>query len=51
MRCFVEVCRRRGMKFNAGKSNMRVLKGEEGLEYEVSLDGVRLKHVSEFKYL
>ena len=30
---------------------MMVLDGEEGLECEVSVDGVRLEHVSEFKYL
>ena len=29
---FVEVCRRRGLKVNAGKSKMMVLGGEEGLE-------------------
>ena len=28
----VEVCRRRGLKFNAGKSKVMVLNGEEGLE-------------------
>ena len=28
-----------------------LLRGEEGLECEVSVDGVRLEHVSEFKYL
>ena len=28
-----------------------VLNGEEGLEYEIYVDGIRLKHVSEFKYL
>ena len=36
---FAEVCRRRGLKVNAGKSNMMVLKGEESLEYEVYVDG------------
>ena len=39
---FVEVCRRGGLKFNAG---------EEGLECEVCVDGIRSEHVSEFKYL
>ena len=29
---FVEVCRRRGLKVNAGKSKVMVLNGEEGLE-------------------
>ena len=33
--CFVEVCRRRGLKVNAGKSKLMVLDGEEGLECEV----------------
>ena len=28
-----------------------VLNGEEGLECEVHVDGIRLEHVSEFKYL
>ena len=28
-----------------------VLNGEEGLECEVHLDGIRLEHVSKFKYL
>ena len=28
----IEVCRRRGLKVNAGKSNVMVLGGEEGLE-------------------
>ena len=30
--CFIEVCRRRGLKVNAGKSNLMVMNGEEGLE-------------------
>ena len=30
---------------------MTVLNGEEGLECEVHIDGIRLKHDSEFKYL
>ena len=29
---FIEVCRRRGVKVNAGKSKVMVLNGEEGLE-------------------
>ena len=49
--CFVEVCRRRGVKVNAGKSKVIVLGGEEGLECEVCVDGIYLEHVSEFKYL
>ena len=48
---FVEVCRRRGLKVNAGKSKVVVLSGEEGLECKVHVDGIRLEHVSEFKYL
>ena len=32
---FVEVCRRRCLKFNAGKSKMMMLGGEEGLECDV----------------
>ena len=45
---FPEVCRR-GLKFNAGKSKVMVLNGEEGLECEVHVDGIRLEHVSKFK--
>ena len=48
---FVEVCSRRGLKISAGKSKVMVLNGEEGLECEVYVDGTRLEHVSEFKYL
>ena len=48
---FVELCRRRGLKVNAGKSKVMVMIGEEGLECEVHVDGVRLERVSEFKYL
>ena len=43
---FVKVCRRRGLKFNARKSKVIVMNGEE-----VHVDGVRLEHISEFKYL
>ena len=48
---FAEVCRRRGLKVNVGKSKVMVVNGEKGLECEVHLDGIRLKDVSEFKYL
>ena len=48
---FAEVCRRGGLKVNAGKSKVMVLNGEEGLEYEVHIDGIHLEHVLEFKYL
>ena len=44
------MCRRRGLKFNAGKSKVMELNGEEGLECEVHVDGIRLEHVSECKY-
>ena len=37
---FVELCRRRGLKDNAGKSKVMVINGEEGLECEVHKDGV-----------
>ena len=40
---FAEVCRRRGLKVNGGKSKVMVLKGEEGLEYGVYVDGIRLE--------
>ena len=49
---FGEVCRRRGLKVNAGKSKVRVLGGEEGLEYEVCVDWICLEPISErIKYL
>ena len=48
---FAEVCKRRGLKVNAGKSKVMVLNGEDGLECEVHVDGIRLERVSEFKYL
>ena len=38
--CFFEVYRR-GLKVNAGKSKVMVLNGEDGLECEVSVDGVQ----------
>ena len=47
---FAEVFRRKGLKINAGKSKVMVLNGEEGLECEVYINGIRLEHVSEFKY-
>ena len=37
--CSVEVCRR-GLKVNAGKNRVIVLNGQEGVEREVSLDGL-----------
>ena len=48
---FSEVCRRRGLKVNAGKSKMMLLNGKEGLECEIHIDGIHLEHVLEFKYL
>ena len=45
------MCRGRGLKFNAGKSKGMVMNGEEGLECEVHVGGVRLEHVPELKYL
>ena len=51
VRRFVEVCRRRGLKANTGKNKVMVLGGEERLECKVCIDGIRLEHVSEFKYL
>ena len=48
---FAEVCKRRGLKANADKSKVMVLNGEEELECEVNVDGIRLEHVSEIKYL
>ena len=47
---FVEVCRRRGLKVNVGKSKVIVLNGEEGLQCEVYVDGISYS-ISEFKYL
>ena len=46
-----EAFRRGGLKVNADKSKVMVLGGEEGLECEVWVDGMRVEHVSEFKYL
>ena len=39
------------MKVSPGESKVMVLGGEEGLECEVCIDGIRLKCVSVFKYL
>ena len=39
---FAEVCRKRRLKVNPGKSKVMVLIGEEGLECEVHVDGIRL---------
>ena len=48
---FIQVYRRRGLKVNSSKRKVMVLGGEEGLECEVWVDGMRLEHASEFKYL
>ena len=37
---FPEVCRRRRLKVNAGKSKVMLLNGKEGLECEVHVDGI-----------
>ena len=43
------MCKRRGLKVNAGKSKVIVLNGEEELDCEFHLDDIHLEHVSEFK--
>ena len=48
---FAEVCRRIELKVKVGNSKVMLQNGEEGLECEVRVDGIRLRHVSEFKYL
>ena len=48
---FVEVCRRRGLKANEGKSKVMVMNGEKELKCEVQGDRVCLDHILEFKYL
>ena len=48
---FAQVCRRRGLKDNAGKSKVMILNGEERLKCEVHVDRIHLEHISEFKYL
>ena len=50
-RGLIKMCTRRGLKVNAGKSKVMVQNGEEGLKYEVYVDGIHLDHVSKFKYL
>ena len=47
---FVEMCRRRSLKVNTGKSKVMLLGEEEGLECEVCAEGIRLEHVLKFKY-
>ena len=43
---FIEMCRRRGLKVNTGKSKVILLGGEEEIECEVCVNGIRLEHVS-----
>ena len=43
--------RRRVLKAHAGKGKVMVMNGEKGLECGVHIDGIRLEHVSQFKYL
>ena len=45
MERFVEVCRKRGVKINAGKSKVMVLVREKGVECEVYVDGMRVELV------
>ena len=40
---FVEVCRRRGLKVNVGKSKVMVINLKDGLECEVHVDGIHLE--------
>ena len=47
---FAEVCKKRGLKVNATKSKVMVLNRLEGLECEFHVDGIRLEHISQFKY-
>ena len=44
------MCRSGGLESNAGKSKVMLLNGEEGLECEVHVDGIRLERVSVLKY-
>ena len=48
---FAEVCRSKGLKVNAGKSQVMILNGEDGIVYEVHINGIHLEDISEFKYL
>ena len=50
LKMMVMINRRRGLKFNANKTKVMVLNGEEGLECEVYVDWIYLEYVSEFKY-
>ena len=48
---FIEMCRRRALKINSGKSKVMVLGVEKVLECVVCVNGISLEHVLEFKYL
>ena len=45
---FIDACKRRGLKVNAGKNKVMVLNGVERLD---RVDRMQLEHVLEFKYL
>ena len=47
---FIEMCRRRALKVNAGESRVMVMNVEEEFDCELQIDGIRLEYVSEFKY-
>ena len=47
---FVEVCRRRGLKVNAGKKQGDGTEWRGGIGVEVYVDGIRLEHILEYKY-
>ena len=51
MECLIEVCRKGGLKVNASECKVMVLDGKERLECGVHIDGTRIEHVSEYKYL
>ena len=46
--CFVEMCRRKGLKVNADKGKVIVLGRKEGLECKIHVDGIKCQ---QFKYL
>ena len=48
---FIEVCKRRSLKVNAGKSKVMVIGGEDGFLCEVCIYRICLKHVSGIEIL
>ena len=42
---FIEMCRRRSLRVNPGKSKVVLLGEEERLECEVCMNGIRAEHV------